>query len=419
MKIVGISRVRNETDIIESFIRHHAALFDKLIVLDDGSSDGTYEKLRSLRGEGLPLVVMRSPVIGYEQSRYMTRLLHSAIDQFGADWVVPLDADEFIEVEDREKLQHILAENDRSLSLAWHNFRWDPQCEDDPEPNPVIRLRWRLPPRSDHNKVLVRAASVDDTTGLAQGNHALVCADSVVETLPTRSIRLCHFPIRSVQQYASKMAIGYLQYLALPDWNRGMGFHIFGPFETLLSGGLEALRARMLEDSRRYGALDDLGQRDTVAVEKPLRYLGGSLKLGGANVDCLQNILHFGEAIAKDRANLARRNLVHSADEDFTASVTPLQSTVDRVLNNPSSPDVSPALLREMVRLKDENDILDARLAATEIKLFDAQQELSRMLNSRTFRLATRINKALRAWGIKPDAVLTRLSSWHRRWRSL
>ena len=49
MKLVAIARVKNELDIIEAFVRHHVQHFDKLIVLDDGSSDGTYEVLHQLQ----------------------------------------------------------------------------------------------------------------------------------------------------------------------------------------------------------------------------------------------------------------------------------------------------------------------------------------------------------------------------------
>src|SRR6185437_2675521 len=140
MKLVAVSRVRDEADIIKAFVRHHAALFDKLIVLDDGSCDGTYEALLLLRAEGLPLVVLRAPVIGYEQSRYMTRLLQMAVDQFGADWVAPLDADEFIEIEDGKTLAEAFSgQETRLLSMAWNNFEWRPEYESDPERNPVLR----------------------------------------------------------------------------------------------------------------------------------------------------------------------------------------------------------------------------------------------------------------------------------------
>src|SRR4051812_36830325 len=108
-KLVAISRVRNEVDIVEAFVRHHAFYFDKLLVLDDGSTDGTYEVLVRLRSQGLPLVVIRERSIGYEQRRYMSKLLHIAVDQFGADWIAPIDADEFIEPAEGLTLSDALA----------------------------------------------------------------------------------------------------------------------------------------------------------------------------------------------------------------------------------------------------------------------------------------------------------------------
>ena len=48
MKIVAISMVRNEADVIEAFVRHHAGLVDELIVVDHRSIDGTDELLREL-----------------------------------------------------------------------------------------------------------------------------------------------------------------------------------------------------------------------------------------------------------------------------------------------------------------------------------------------------------------------------------
>lgn len=41
MNLVAIRRVKNERDIVEAFVRRYAAHFDALLVLDDGSSDGT------------------------------------------------------------------------------------------------------------------------------------------------------------------------------------------------------------------------------------------------------------------------------------------------------------------------------------------------------------------------------------------
>ena len=239
--------------------------------------------------KGLPLVVLRAPVIGYEQSRYMTRLLQMAVDQFGADWVAPLDADEFIEVEDGTTLAEALSgQENRLLSMAWNNFEWRPEYENDPERNPVIRQRLRRPARPDQNKLLVPAGLVDETTQLLQGNHFLIRDGRQLTPRPIQSISLGHFPIRSVDQYACKIAIGYLQYVAMPNWNRNIGFHYIEPFQALLKGGLEALKKRMVMDSRRLLERRTMIGPEMIAAvahDEPLRYRGGLLKLAIVEAD--------------------------------------------------------------------------------------------------------------------------------------
>src|SRR3977135_4271324 len=138
MKLVAISRVKNELDIIEAFVRHHSQYFNTLIVLDDGSSDGTYEVLQALQAAGLPLVLMREPSVGYEQSRYMTRLLRMAVDQFGADWIMPLDADDFVEPHHAAPLAQLLhAREPALLKVSWNNFVWRCEDDEDAERNPI------------------------------------------------------------------------------------------------------------------------------------------------------------------------------------------------------------------------------------------------------------------------------------------
>lgn len=308
MKLVAISRVRNEADIIEPFVRHHAVYFDKIIILDDGSNDGTFDALRKLRAEALPLVVVKEPTVGYEQSRHMTRLMQMAVHQFGADWVVPLDADEFIEPEAGKTVAEILERHPGELvSAPWHNFEWRPENDANPEPNPVIKQRFRTPSRADHRKLLIPRSLIADKTVLDQGNHRLMDDDRLSMGVPLRTIALCHFPIRSVAQYSSKIALGYLQYLSMPDWDGRNGFHYPEPFKTLLEGGTEALKARMVDDARYYSC----GERDRRRIvadsrDEPLRYQGGAVRYTVPASTLLQTVLHCAEAIASDRARTAQ-----------------------------------------------------------------------------------------------------------------
>jgi hypothetical protein len=298
MKLIAISRVRNEADIIEAFVRHHAAHFHKLIVLDDGSSDATLPMLHALQAAGLPLVVLQEESVAYDQRRYMTQLLHLAVDKFGADWVAPLDADEFIEPQNGMTLAEVLAGRDPdALAMAWDNFLWRPEDDGDPELNPVRRLRLRLPP-SEQRKLLVSAKLVDDGISVAQGNHFLRRNGKRLPVTPLDTVRLCHYPIRSPAQYAGKIAVGYLKYAAWPEWDRRLGFHYIAPYQALLAGGMEALERRMSSDSRTYSAPGERDLSEGEAQDLPLDYRGGPLTLPFTVETPLQNVLRYSQALA-------------------------------------------------------------------------------------------------------------------------
>src|SRR4051812_18066628 len=95
MRVTAISMVRNEADVIEAFVRHHAEIVDELVVVDHRSVDGTDETLRALVAEGLPLRVRAEDSPVQRQNVVMTDLMRTAAAD-GADWVLPLDADEFL-----------------------------------------------------------------------------------------------------------------------------------------------------------------------------------------------------------------------------------------------------------------------------------------------------------------------------------
>ena len=92
MRLVAVTRIRNEDDIVEAFVRHHAAMVDHHVFLDNGSNDRTVEILKSLRTEGVGVSIFsnRSPV--FVEVAQNTHLLRHAL-ALGADWVLHLDCD--------------------------------------------------------------------------------------------------------------------------------------------------------------------------------------------------------------------------------------------------------------------------------------------------------------------------------------
>lgn len=93
MQIFGLMIVRNEADILRINVLHHLALgVDRFLIVDHDSDDGTEQILEDLCGSGR---VCFTRYFGpYRQPEITTQLALEAF-QRGADWVIPIDADEF------------------------------------------------------------------------------------------------------------------------------------------------------------------------------------------------------------------------------------------------------------------------------------------------------------------------------------
>src|SRR6476660_1259053 len=112
MRLAAVTMVRSECDIIESFVRHDAAFFDRLYILDHRSTDTTPDILRKLADEGLPLALSRESYGIFYQGPSMTHLIRGAFDDHPWDFISPLDSDEFLRVPDRAGLEAVLADLD-------------------------------------------------------------------------------------------------------------------------------------------------------------------------------------------------------------------------------------------------------------------------------------------------------------------
>lgn len=213
MRIVGVTMVRNEADIIEAFVRHHCARLDHLVVVDHASSDQTPQILAALQAEGLPLTVGTTHVLANLQARVMTQAIREAARRFEADQVFALDADEFLRA-DRAQLERDLAPlpGDGVASLRWLTH----VPADSSAPHPLQRLRLRVALDADrYHKVVVggRFAARDAWT-LAPGNHAALETGAgrltPVAAPLLESPRLAHLPFRSVEQLVVKVVQGWL-----------------------------------------------------------------------------------------------------------------------------------------------------------------------------------------------------------------
>lgn len=94
LKVDVYSTMRNEIKIIPYFLRHYETFADRILVWDDNSDDGTREML-----EAHPKVKLLPINLGRIDDDYFVTDLwpqYKTISRGYADWVICVDADEFV-----------------------------------------------------------------------------------------------------------------------------------------------------------------------------------------------------------------------------------------------------------------------------------------------------------------------------------
>ncbi len=217
-RIIGLSTVKNEQDIIEPFIRHNIAFLDFMIILDNGSNDATRNIISELMRELGNVVLTDLSDFGYWQSERMTRLLHFCQTAFFADYIVLIDADEFIDAPDRMTFESILRTiMPGGIGLApWRTFVLAPDEGEEATLDPPRSIKWRRAAEIPiYKKAIVRLDGLHfhDLT-ISQGNHSVFSATGrPVPCMDLDGLALAHFPVRSRDQLLTKSIIGWMAML--------------------------------------------------------------------------------------------------------------------------------------------------------------------------------------------------------------
>ena len=141
-RVFGLMLVRNEADILRTNLLHHFGLgIEQFLIIDNGSTDGTDLVLQEMAKTGR--VQWLSEPGPYYQSEITTELACEAHLR-GADWVIPIDADEFWHVP-RGSLLEILGEcGAGALQARVVNFVQRRE-QIDRSPDALLHMTWRPP----------------------------------------------------------------------------------------------------------------------------------------------------------------------------------------------------------------------------------------------------------------------------------
>lgn len=221
-RIVTISWVRNEADIIEAFVRHHVSIADQMVIIDNNSADRTGETLQALRNEGLPLDIRHSDSVRHEQGEVTTAILKELRGK--ADRIIPLDADEFLRTTQPLGVRAALAALpcDRISQLPWQSYVPLPDS-DDAELNALKRITHRKERESPQwTKIVVPGKLIDHIDRIPMGSHGIESTASLPASHRADALALAHFPVRSAEQIAAKVLCGWLRHSAninRPHWS--------------------------------------------------------------------------------------------------------------------------------------------------------------------------------------------------------
>lgn len=246
MTLVLTMMVRDEADIIAATLEHHLAEgVDRILVTDNASVDGTREILREYEAVA-PVTVFDDPEHRKQQGEVVTRMARLAHTEFGADWVVNGDADEF------------LVARDASLSLrdVFERMPRELGAFDVPVVNlvgPMARrgsgLR-RLRYRDERSEEQLRAAGVlshptpnaihvgSPDVEVAQGNH-FTSIEQRGEVPEALALEVLHLPWRSIDQLSRKTENMGRGYEASPHLRPSPRHHGMRDWRRLQAGVLD------------------------------------------------------------------------------------------------------------------------------------------------------------------------------------
>jgi hypothetical protein len=232
--------VRDEEDIVDEVLRFHLAQgVDHVIVTDNRSMDGTRDILARHTSEG-HVSVIDEPDDDYDQTAWVTRMARLAASEYGADWVINGDADEFWWPKSGDLRSTLAAVPAAFNAIEVDRADFVPTA-DDTAPfyrRMIVRetlsrnvLGHRLQPKICHR------ADVDVVIG--QGNHDVEFPDLRLQPTPA-PIFILHFPLRSYPQFEHKIVVGgraYERNDKVP-WLAGSGWRM--RYEDYRAGRLRA-----------------------------------------------------------------------------------------------------------------------------------------------------------------------------------
>ncbi len=274
--------VRDEADIVDEQVAFHLdAGVDFVIATDNRSQDGTTEILERYQREG-SLHLIRESGEDLRQSEWVTRMARVAATEFGADWVLNTDADEFWWPQGAGLGEVLSAVPARYgvVRAAWRNFVPRPDDGSSFFERMIARLctpAFHHHPLSTHSKSAHRAAA---DVRVGRGNHEAF-GEGLLPLRGWYPLEILHFPVRSLEHSVRKYVT---QFVALEkNAEKGIPNHMAEAYGAYRAGTLEQFYEPLVVDDEALArGLEDGSLALDTRLRDRLRSLGFGEGAAGA-----------------------------------------------------------------------------------------------------------------------------------------
>jgi hypothetical protein len=206
-KICGICVIKDAADLVPFLCGHYLRIgFDRLVFVDDHSSDATYRVLQSIKRKQPRVSVKRTNGGVFQQAALMTETANQVVAE-GYTIIFPFDSDEFWNI-DARRIRAAATSSGSGLFVGrWVQFVQSRQCSRSSR-SALLAIRNRAPVLPDTNLktvesfrrsfVCVPAPKVgfksDGPVEIGRGQHGLISGPTKVLAA---DLEVFHLPLRS------------------------------------------------------------------------------------------------------------------------------------------------------------------------------------------------------------------------------
>lgn len=246
-RIVTITMIKNEADIVETFIRHTSAFATEMVFIDNGCVDGSVSIINAMKKEGINISVYNEADVFYEQFKLENKYIHIYAER-DFDLIIPLDVDEFLACDNDLETELDSISDDAITIVKWRTYCLNPGIGESKnlfEKCSVLRINEK----NAFTKVLIPTKFYRKNNVLvSMGHHDVI--DEKNKKI-SDSLFVAHFPVRSRDQIRLKIYQGAIAQL-MSSYKSIVAFHWKNLVDGMSGGCFDILKY-----SREYALYDE------------------------------------------------------------------------------------------------------------------------------------------------------------------